>query len=142
KVAGTDRGLGKEPKATFSACFADPFLTRHPLAYAQMLAERMQRHHARCYLVNTGWVGGGYGVGARMSLPHTRAMVHAAIAGQLDEAPVAPHPVFQVLVPKSVPGVPPELLDARAQWKDPAAYDRAARELQTRFEKNYAQFKQ
>jgi phosphoenolpyruvate carboxykinase (ATP) len=140
KLAGTERGLSKEPAATFSAGFGEPFLPRHPLVYAKMLGEKLERHKVSCYLVNTGWVGGAYGVGERMSLKYTRAMVNAAIAGQLDHVETAPHPVFRVLVPKSVPGVPPELLDARAQWKDGAAYDRAAEDLSARFKKNFEKF--
>ncbi len=140
KLAGTERGLGKEPSATFSACFGEPFMPRSPELYAKMLGEKLTKHKVTCYLVNTGWVGGPYGVGERMSLKYTRAMVNAAIAGELDHIPVEPHPVFRVLVPKSVPGVPPELLDARGQWKDKAAYDRAAEELSTRFKKNFEKF--
>jgi phosphoenolpyruvate carboxykinase (ATP) len=142
KLAGTERGLGKEPSATFSACFGEPFLPRHPKLYADMLEEKMKRHNAVCYLVNTGWAGGPYGVGERMNLKYTRAMVNAAIAGHLDNVEVAPHPVFKVLVPKSVPGVPPELLDARGQWKDKAAYDRAAENLSGLFKKNFEKFGQ
>src|SRR5262249_1403797 len=99
KVAGTERGLGKEPQATFSACFGAPFLPRHPRVYAQMLGEKLQQHQVACWLVNTGWVGGAPGVGHRMSLPYTRAMVNAAVEGRLTGASVEPHPVFQVLVP-------------------------------------------
>jgi phosphoenolpyruvate carboxykinase (ATP) len=140
KLAGTERGLGKEPSATFSECFAAPFLPRSPELYAKMLGERLTRHNAKCYLVNTGWVGGGYGVGERMNLRYTRAMVNAAIAGELDNVAVEPHPVFRVLVPRSAPGVPAELLDARAQWKDKSAYDRAAEDLSARFKKNFKKF--
>jgi phosphoenolpyruvate carboxykinase (ATP) len=140
KVAGTERGMGKEPVATFSACFGEPFLPRHPQVYAKMLGDKLRKHEVTCYLVNTGWVGGPYGVGHRMNLPYTRAMVDAAIEGSLDYAPVKPHPVFQVLVPTSVPGVPSELLDPRAQWADPAAYDRAAQDLSARFRANFAKF--
>jgi phosphoenolpyruvate carboxykinase (ATP) len=142
KVAGTERGMGKEPSATFSACFGEPFLPRHPQVYAKMLGERLEKHKVTCYLVNTGWVGGPYGVGERMSLKYTRAMVNAAIAGQLDNVPAEPHPVFRVMVPKSCPGVPPEILDARGQWKDKAAYDRAAEDLSARFKKNFEKFGQ
>jgi len=142
KVAGTERGMGKEPSATFSACFGEPFLPRHPQIYAKMLGERIDQHKVTCYLVNTGWVGGPYGVGERMSLKYTRAMVNAAIAGQLDKVPAEPHPVFKVMVPKSCPGVPAEVLDARGQWKDKAAYDRAAEELSVRFKKNFEKFGQ
>jgi len=140
KLAGTERGLGKEPSATFSECFAAPFLPRNPELYAKMLGERLTRHNAKCYLVNTGWVGGAYGVGERMSLKYTRAMVNAAIAGELDNVAVEPHSVFRVLVPKSAPGIPAELLDARAQWKDKSAYDRAAEDLSARFKKNFEKF--
>jgi phosphoenolpyruvate carboxykinase (ATP) len=140
KVAGTERGLGKEPVATFSACFGEPFLPRRPSVYAEMLGEKLRRHDARCWLVNTGWVGGPYGVGERMNLPYTRGMVDAAVEGRLDNVAARPHPVFQVLVPESCPGVPPQLLDARAMWKDPEAYDRAATDLSARFRRNFAKF--
>jgi len=140
KLAGTERGLGKEPSATFSACFGEPFLPRHPEVYARMLGDRMRRHNVPCYLVNTGWVGGPYGIGERMGLEYTRAMVDAAIEGELDQAPLKPHPVFGVLVPQSVPGVPPNMLDARGLWKDASAYDRAAQDLSTRFRKNFEKF--
>ncbi len=140
KLAGTERGLGKEPAATFSACFGEPFLPRRPQEYAKMLGEKLERHKVHCYLVNTGWVGGAYGVGERMNLKYTRAMVNAAIAGELDNIECTPHPVFRVLVPHSVPGVPSHLLDARSMWKDGAAYDRAAEDLSARFKKNFEKF--
>jgi phosphoenolpyruvate carboxykinase (ATP) len=140
KVAGTERGLGKEPEATFSACFAQPFLTRRPGIYANMLGEKIRRHAVSCWLVNTGWVGGGYGVGARMKLSYTRAMVNAALSGELDSVPMAPHPVFRVMVPKTCPNVPAEMLDARGMWQDKAAYDRAAAELSARFKRNFDKF--
>jgi phosphoenolpyruvate carboxykinase (ATP) len=140
KLAGTERGLGNEPQATFSACFGAPFLPRSPLEYARMLGEKMRTHNVKCFLVNTGWVGGGYGVGHRMNLVHTRAMVNAAIEGQLDTVPTTQHPVFHVSVPSSCPGVPAEVLDARGQWQDPAAYDRDAADLDARFRKNFEKF--
>jgi phosphoenolpyruvate carboxykinase (ATP) len=140
KVAGTERGLGKEPQATFSACFGAPFLPRHPEVYAQMLGDKLRRHRATCWLVNTGWIRGPFGVGERMDLPYTRAMVNAAISGKLNDVPAKPHPVFQVLVPESCPGVPSELLDARSLWRDPAAYDRSAHDLSARFRKNFEKF--
>ncbi|MBL8173228.1 MAG: phosphoenolpyruvate carboxykinase (ATP) [Bryobacterales bacterium] len=140
KVAGTERGLGKEPQATFSACFGAPFLPRHPSVYAEMLGKKLAEHGVSCWLVNTGWVGGAFGAGHRMRLPYTRAMVQAAVSGQLDATPVVPHPVFHVMVPQSCPGVPPELLDARGMWPDKAAYDRAAAELGARFRKNFEKF--
>ncbi len=140
KVAGTERGLGKEPKTTFSAGFGEPFLPRDPDVYARMLGERMERHKVACWLVNTGWVGGPYGVGERIQLAYTRAMVNAAIEGKLDQVPAKPHPVFSVLVPESVPGVPSEVLDARGLWQDKAAYDQAALGLGARFHKNFQRF--
>ncbi len=140
KVAGTERGLGKEPKATFSACFGEPFLTRHPDVYALMLGERLARHKVSCWLVNTGWVGGAYGTGKRIDLPYTRAMVNAAIEGRLEGVPMAPHPIFGVMVPERVPGVPREMLDPRGLWKDGAAYDRAAQDLSGRFHANFERF--
>jgi phosphoenolpyruvate carboxykinase (ATP) len=140
KLAGTERGLGKEPGATFSACFGAPFLPRHPQVYAKMLGEKLAKHNVNCYLVNTGWVGGPYGVGERMSLKYTRAMVNAAVAGQLDKVAIEPHPVFRVGVPREVPGVPAELLNARGQWKDRAAYDKSAEGLSALFRKNFEKF--
>ncbi len=140
KLAGTERGLGKEPSATFSACFGAPFLPRSPLEYARMLGEKMREHDVQCYLVNTGWVGGPFGVGQRMSLPYTRAMVNAAVEGKLDSVSTTRHPIFDVRVPASCPDVPAQMLDARAQWPDGAAYDRAARELNELFKKNFNQF--
>jgi len=140
KVAGTERGLGNEPEATFSACFGGPFLPRPAALYAEMLGERLRRHGAACWLVNTGWVGGPFGAGRRMSLPHTRALLDAALSGQLDSVPYAQHPVFRVSVPKSCPEVPAQVLDARGQWPDPGAYDRGARELAARFLKNFEKF--
>ena len=140
KVAGTERGLAKEPEATFSACFAEPFLTRRPGVYANMLGEKIRHHEVSCWLVNTGWVGGPYGVGARMKLSYTRAMVNAALSGELDSVPKTPDPVFRVMVPKTCPSVPAEMLDARGMWPDKAAYDRAAAELSARFKRNFDKF--
>jgi len=105
-----------------------------------MLGEKMQRHGVRCFLVNTGWVGGPYGVGERMNLPYTRAMVNAALDGSLDDGEMEPHPVFRIAVPKSVPGVPSNLLDARSLWSDPVAYDKAAEHLAGLFRKNFEKF--
>lgn len=140
KLAGTERGLGKEPAATFSACFGEPFLPRHPGVYAEMLGEKMRRHQVNCWLINTGWVGGIYGAGRRMDLRSTRAMVNAAVEGRLDGVPARPHPVFGVLVPESCPGVPAELLDAKAQWADGGEYDRTAAHLGAMFRKNFEKF--
>ena len=140
KVAGTERGLGKEPQATFSSCFGAPFLPRPESAYASLLGEKLRKHNATCWLVNTGWVGGPYGVGSRMKLAHTRAMLNAALSGQLNGVPMTPHPVFRVAVPQSCPGVPANVLDARGMWTDKAAYDRAAHDLAGRFNKNFEKF--
>jgi phosphoenolpyruvate carboxykinase (ATP) len=140
KVAGTERGLGKEPEATFSAGFGAPFLPRKPGVYASMLGERLRQHQAVCWLVNTGWIGGPYGVGERMKLTYTRAMLNAALSGDLDDVPMTPDPVFHVLVPKSCPDVPPEVLDARGMWPEKSAYDRAAADLAARFRRNFEKF--
>ena len=140
KVAGTERGLGKEPSATFSACFGAPFLPRPAGEYAALLGEKMRRHKVNCWLLNTGWVGGPYGIGERMRLPYTRAMLTAALEGQLDDVPMEQHPFFKVMVPKMCPHVPPDFLDPRGMWSDKAAYDRAALDLSARFSKNFEKF--
>lgn len=140
KLAGTERGLSKEPTAVFSTCFGEPFLPRHPKEYAAMLGEKLQSSRAKCWLVNTGWIGGGYGVGERMRLEYTRSMVNAAIHGMLDFVETEIHPVFGVEMPKSVPGVPAVLLDPRSTWPDKAAYDLAALDLLRRFQDNYRRF--
>ena len=141
RVAGTEKGLGSEPQATFSACFGGPFMSRHPTEYGQMLRDRIARHGARCWLVNTGWSGGRAGAGgARMSIAHTRALVRAAIAGHLDDVATRRDPNFGLAVPTACPGVPPEVLDPRSRWADAAAYDRTAGELRARFEENFARF--
>src|SRR5262249_39721770 len=142
KVAGTERGLGKEPEATFSACFGAPFLPRTPAIYAGMLGDRMREHRVTCWLVNTGWVGGPFGVGQRMKLPYTRAMLHAALSGRVEGVPKEPHTIFRVMVPKCCPEVPNDFLDARGLWADKAAYDQAARELSGRFNRNFKKFEQ
>jgi len=139
KVAGTERGV-TEPRATFSACFGAPFLPRHPGVYAEMLGDKLREHEARVWLVNTGWSGGGYGVGSRMKLGYTRAMVNAALHGALDEVEFEPDPVFRVEVPTSVPGVPSEVLEPRLTWADPEAYDAAAAKLAGMFKANFEQF--
>jgi len=139
KVAGTEAGL-KEPTPNFSTCFGAPFLPLRPKVYAEMLGRRMHEHNAQCWLVNTGWFGGPYGVGARMKLPYTRAMVRAAIEGKLNHVEFETDPAFGLTVPKSCPGVPPEFLRARDAWKDKAAYDKAAADLSARFVKNFEKF--
>jgi phosphoenolpyruvate carboxykinase (ATP) len=139
KVAGTERGV-TEPKATFSACFGAPFLPFHPSVYARMLGEHIARHNSTVWLVNTGWTGGPAGIGHRMKLGYTRAMVHAALGGQLDHVPTRRDPVFGLEVPEHVPGVPPEVLVPRNTWPDPNAYDEAAQKLAGMFRENFQKF--
>jgi len=136
KVAGTETGV-TEPKATFSACFGAPFLPLPPSRYATMLGERIARHEARVWLINTGWTGGPYGTGERMNIVHTRNMVRAAIDGSLADVPTVIDPVFRVAVPKTVPGVPAEVLIPRNTWPDKAAYDTAARKIAHMFHENF-----
>jgi phosphoenolpyruvate carboxykinase (ATP) len=140
KIAGTERGLGKEPQATFSTCFGAPFMPRAPKVYAQLLVKELREHGTSCWLVNTGWIGGPFGAGNRISLHYTRAMLKALLTGALDRVAVRTHPVFGLHVPVECPGVPPGILDARGMWPDKAAYDLAAEDLRQRFENNYKKF--
>jgi phosphoenolpyruvate carboxykinase (ATP) len=140
RVAGTEKGLGNAPQATFSTCFGAPFMPRHPAVYAKMLGERITEHKAQCWLVNTGWSGGAYGVGQRMKIQHTRALVRAALAGTLKEVAVKREPYFGLLVPESCGEVPADVLNARSTWSDKSAYDETARELTKRFEQNFKKF--
>ncbi len=135
KVAGTEKGI-TEPQTTFSPCFGAPFLPLQPSRYAEMLGQRVERHEADVYLVNTGWTAGPYGEGHRMKLIYTRAMVTAALTGDLKEVDFEPHPVFQVEIPKTCPDIPSEILDPKNTWKDKDAYDRTAKELARRFAEN------
>ncbi len=139
KVAGTEAGV-TEPKATFSACFGAPFLPLHPGFYAEMLGKKMNEHHVHVWMVNTGWSGGGYGVGNRMKLSYTRAMITAALNGELNNVAFEAHPVFKMQMPKSCPGVPAELLNPRNTWANKADYDVKAHELATQFRKNFEKF--
>jgi phosphoenolpyruvate carboxykinase (ATP) len=139
-VAGTEKGLGAEPVATFSTCFGAPFLPRRPEVYGRMLADLIALHSADCWLVNTGWSGGAYGTGARMAIRHTRALINAALDGSLARARYRKDPFFGLAMPEAVPGIPPEVLDPRQAWADKDAYDRTARELVKRFEANFAAF--
>jgi phosphoenolpyruvate carboxykinase (ATP) len=142
KLAGTEKGLGSEPQATFSACFGAPFMALHPSVYAEMLGKKIAEHEVDCWLVNTGWTGGPFGVGERMKIAYTRAMVHAALDGSLREVPTAEDPVFGLHVPESCPDVPPEVLSPRNTWDDKEAYDDAARDLAGRFQKNFEQYEE
>ena len=139
KVAGTERGV-TEPSVTFSTCFGAPFLPLHPSVYAKMLGERLAKHQAQVWLVNTGWTGGPPGVGSRMKLKYTRRMVHAALGGELEGAPTRTDAVFGVEVPERIEGVPPEVLEPRRTWADPAAYDAQAGKLADMFVKNFAEY--
>ncbi|KUO97457.1 phosphoenolpyruvate carboxykinase (ATP) [Ferroacidibacillus organovorans] len=139
KLAGTERGV-TQPEPTFSACFGGPFLPLHPRAYATMLGERIEKHQTSVFLVNTGWSGGPYGVGSRMKLSYTRAMVNAALRGDLDHAEYVSDPVFGLAIPAEIDGIPSELLQPRETWSDPVTYDTAARELAAQFEANFKKF--
>jgi phosphoenolpyruvate carboxykinase (ATP) len=142
KLAGTEVGV-TEPQAAFSACFGAPFMAHKPSVYAKLLREKMEKFHARCILLNTGWSGGPYGVGKRISIKDTRALLDAALRGDLDEGKVkyTTHPVFNLRVPTSCPGVDPKVLDPRNTWSDKAAYDTAAAKLRDLFRKNFAEKK-
>jgi len=139
KVAGTERGV-KEPSATFSTCFGAPFMVWDPNVYAKLLGDRIAKHTSRVWLVNTGWTGGPYGVGTRMKIAHTRAMINAALAGALDHVGFDRDPIFNLDVPSSCPGVPAEVLKPRTTWKDPAAYDVQAKKLARMFVDNFKTF--
>jgi phosphoenolpyruvate carboxykinase (ATP) len=139
KLAGTERGV-TEPQATFSTCFAAPFLVQHPKVYADLLGRKVAEHKSAVWLVNTGWSGGPYGVGQRMPIRHTRAMVAAVLGGTLKDVPTEVDPIFGVHMPVACPGVPPEVLRPRSTWSDKGAYDAKARELAQRFQDNFKQF--
>ena len=139
KVAGTERGV-TEPKATFSTCFGAPFMVWEPSVYAKLLGERIAQHKANVWLVNTGWTGGPYGVGSRMKIAHTRAMINAALSGALDHAAYEHDKTFNLEVPKQVPGVASEVLTPRLTWKDQSAYDAQAKKLAQMFNENFKTF--
>jgi len=139
KVAGTERGI-TEPEATFSACFGAPFLPLSPLVYAKLLGEKLERHDTNVFLINTGWSGGPYGVGKRIKLPYTRAMVSAALEGQLNDVAYELDPVFNVLIPQSCPGVETNLLHPSNTWNDKTAYLHTAKKLAKLFAENSKRF--
>jgi phosphoenolpyruvate carboxykinase (ATP) len=139
KVAGTETGI-TEPKPTFSACFGAPFLPLHPGQYAQLLGAKMKQHNVKVWMVNTGWSGGVFGKGSRISLAYTRAMITAALEGALDAVEYRPHPVFGMDMALSCPGVPSELLNPRNTWPDPGAYDQMADEVAGWFLKNFGKY--
>ena len=139
KVAGTEAGV-TEPKSTFSACFGAPFLPLHPGKYAAMLGEKIRKHQVNVWMVNTGWSGGAYGVGHRMKLGYTRAMITAALEGKLENAQFESHPIFGMLMPKECPNVPGDILNPRNTWSDKDAYDTTARHLAQQFIKNFDKY--
>ena len=140
KVAGTEMGV-EEPEATFSACFGAAFLVWHPNKYAELLATKMRQHNASAWLINTGYTEGPFGVGRRMSLKHTRAIINAIHAGELDNASYAEESFFGLAIPDACPGVPTELLQPRSTWSNAAEYDDTARKLAGLFANNFDQFK-
>lgn len=140
KLAGTENGIGDEPEATFSACFGAPFLPLHPSVYAELLWDKIARHGVRCWLVNTGWSGGGFGVGSRIRINHTRAMIHAALVGTFDAIPFVREPFFDLDIPTECPGVPPSILNPAEVWPEVTLYEKTARNLLGRFRENFRQF--
>jgi phosphoenolpyruvate carboxykinase (ATP) len=136
KVAGTERGV-KEPQPTFSACFGAAFLVWHPTKYARMLGDHLREHDSNVWLINTGWSGGPYGTGERIKLKYTRAIVHAALGGELDESHTRRDPIFELAVPTEIDRVPANVLNPRSTWSDPAAYDAQARKLADMFRENF-----
>ncbi|HQW23796.1 MAG TPA: phosphoenolpyruvate carboxykinase (ATP), partial [Bacteroidia bacterium] len=139
KVAGTEMGI-TEPTTTFSACFGKAFLPLHPTKYAELLGEKLKKHKVNVWLVNTGWSGGSFGVGSRMKLSFTRAMIGAALKGELDKVEFEKMPVFGLAMPKTCPGVPNELLNPRNTWPDKSEYDAKMNTLASSFVTNFAQY--
>ncbi|XSG75132.1 phosphoenolpyruvate carboxykinase (ATP) [Herpetosiphon llansteffanensis] len=140
KLAGTETGVGSEPQATFSTCFGAPFMPLHPTVYADLLGQKMREHKVRVFLVNTGWTGGAFGVGKRMSLRDTRTMVHAALEGKLDNVEMWHDDRFNLDVPVAIDGVDNSVLQPRQTWADASEYDRVADDLAARFRKNFEQY--
>lgn len=140
KIAGTEVGLGKEPEITFSACFGGPFMVHHPYKYAELLKRKIERYDVTCWLVNTGWVGGPYGVGKRISIKYTRALLNAALEGKLNNVEYKKDPIFGFEVPMICPNVPDEVLDPSSSWHDRKEYDRRYKDLAMRFIQNFGKF--
>ncbi|MFN3742801.1 MAG: phosphoenolpyruvate carboxykinase (ATP) [Anaerolineales bacterium] len=140
KIAGTEVGLGREPEITFSACFGAPFMVHHPYTYAELLRRKIEHYGARCWLVNTGWVGGPYGIGKRISIHYTRALLAAALRGELEDVPYKVDPIFGFQVPTQCPGVPAEVLDPSSSWPDKEEYWKKYRQLAARFIENFRKF--
>jgi phosphoenolpyruvate carboxykinase (ATP) len=140
KIAGTEIGLGIEPQITFSACFGAPFMVKHPFEYAEMLKSRMLKHDSRCWLVNTGWVGGRFGVGKRISIRHTRNLLNAALDGKLDKVKYRQDRLFGFEVPQSCPDVPEDVLEPSSSWGDKDEYWKKYDALAARFIENFKLF--
>jgi phosphoenolpyruvate carboxykinase (ATP) len=139
KVAGTEAGV-TEPKSTFSACFGAPFMPLHPGKYAEMLGQKMRAHEVNVWMINTGWSGGSYGVGQRMKLSYTRAMITAALEGKLNNLQYEAHPVFGMMMPTTCPEVPAEILNPRNTWTNKEDYDKKAIALAAQFIKNFEKY--
>jgi phosphoenolpyruvate carboxykinase (ATP) len=142
KIAGTEVGLGKEPEMTFSTCFGAPFMVHHPSFYADILKRKILKYGVHCWLVNTGWIGGPYGVGKRISIKYTRALLNAALSGKLLDVPYCPDPVFGFEVPQRCEGVPPEILNPAGSWTNKEAYMQRYKELAGRFVENFKKFEE
>jgi phosphoenolpyruvate carboxykinase (ATP) len=140
KIAGTEVGLREEPEITFSACFGAPFMIHPPQYYADLLKRKIERYQVRCWLVNTGWVGGPYGVGKRISIGYTRQLLSAALSGALDGVPSNEDPVFGFSVPARCPGVPDSVLNPALAWPSKGEYDKRYRQLAMRFTENFKKF--
>jgi phosphoenolpyruvate carboxykinase (ATP) len=140
KVAGTEKGLGKEPQPTFSTCFGAPFMPRHPSEYGKLLGELIEKHKVACWLVNTGWTGGAFGEGSRMPIKATRALLSSALDGSLQKAPMRKDETFGFDVPTTAPGVDDRILKPRDTWREPSAYDAQARKLAGMFVENFRKF--
>jgi phosphoenolpyruvate carboxykinase (ATP) len=140
KLAGTEAGLGKEPTITFSACFGAPFMMLHPSRYAELLRGKIERYGVKCWLVNTGWVGGAFGVGNRISIKYTRALLNAALSGKLEDVKFKTDPVFGFEMPTECPDVPAEVLDPSSSWSDSDEYDKKYKQLAQRFVENFKKF--
>ncbi len=141
KVAGTEKGI-TEPQATFSTCFGAPFMPRHPSVYSKMLGEKIAKHNVKCWLVNTGWSGGPYGIGERMSIKYTRALLNAALNGNLNSVDYVNDPIFGLDIPTSCPGVPEDILNPKNTWDDKDAYDQKAKQLAANFIENFKQYEE
>lgn len=140
KIAGTERGI-VEPEATFSSCFGEPFMLMNPVIYANLLGERINKYNTQVYLVNTGWLAGGYGKGERIKLAYTRSMIREALKGKFKNVDFIEHPIFKVMMPTKCPGVPDEILNPKNTWQDKKAYDKTAEQLALKFSKNFEKFK-